>query len=94
MESQWRSIAHPYYEAVTAMSDQNTKKTFEVKLYNLNSQEQLIDMVSMKPSYLPYIMRSFEVKSSSLKDGKLKEINNSIDDSFSTFEGSDWCLTD
>lgn len=48
------------------MSDQNTK-TFEVKLYNLNPQEQLIDMVSIEPSYLPYIMRSFEVF---LKDGK------------------------
>lgn len=34
----------PYYEAVTAMSDQNTQKTFEVKLYNLNPQERLIDM--------------------------------------------------
>lgn len=33
-------------------------------------------MVSMKPSYLPYIIRSFEVKSSSLKDGKPKEIND------------------
>lgn len=60
------------------MSDQNTKKkTFEVKLYNLNPQEQLIDMVSIEPSYLPYIMRSFEVKQGLfLKEGKLMEIND------------------
>ncbi len=53
------------------------KKTFEVKLYNLNPQEHLIDMVSIEPSYLPYITRSFEVKQGLfLKDGKPREIND------------------
>lgn len=59
------------------MSDQTTKKTFEVKLYNLNAQEQFIDMVSVEPSYLPHIMRSFEVKQGLfLMDGKPKEFND------------------
>ncbi len=53
------------------------QKTFEVKLYNLNPHEKLIDMASIEASHLPYITRSFEVKQGLfLKDGKPREINN------------------
>lgn len=45
------------------MSEQNTtQKNFEVKLYNLYPHKKLIDMASIEPCYLLYIMRSFEVK--------------------------------
>lgn len=60
------------------MSEQNTtQKNFEVKLYNLYPHKKLIDMASIEPCYLLYIMRSFEVKQGLfLEDWKLREISN------------------